>query len=78
MVTEAFITACALFVVAVRGLEVDAVAGNYRDFLWYRGDRKVVGCNGSVLWFVVIFCRIDALRNEVLFFGGILGVIMLP
>jgi len=68
VVIEAFVAACALVVVAVRLLEVDASAGNHCDFFWYGRDRKVVGS----------FCRIDALRDEVLFLGGIEGVFMLP
>ena len=78
MVTEAFVAACALVVVAVHVLEVDAAAGNHCDFLSYRRDTKVVGSDGSVLKVAVIFCRIDALRDEVLFLGGIEGVFMLP
>ena len=78
VVTEAFVTACALVVVAVRLLEVDAASGNHCDFLRYRRDRKVVGSDRSVLKVAVVFCRIDALRDEVLFLGGIEGVFMLP
>jgi len=78
VVTEAFIAACALVVVVVRVLEVDAAAGNHCDFFWYGRDRKVVGSDRSVLKVAVVFCRIDALRIEVLFLGGIEGVFMLP
>jgi len=78
VVTEAFVTACALVVVAVRVLEVDAALGNHYDFLRYRRDRKVVGSDRSVLKVAVIFCRIDALRDEVWFLIGIEGVFIFP
>jgi len=78
VVTEAFAPACALVVVAVRVLEVDPAAGNDCDFIWYRRDRKVVGSDRSVLKVAVVFCTIDALRDEVLFLGGIEGEFMLP
>jgi len=77
-VTEAFVTACALVVVAVHVFEVDAAAGNHCDFFLYGRYRKVVGNDRSVLEVAVVFCRIDALRDEVLFLGGIEGVFMLP
>jgi len=77
-VTEAFVTACALVGVAVRVFEVDAATGNHCDFLWYRRDSKVVGSDKSVLKGAVVFCRVDALRDEVLFLGGSEGVFMLP
>jgi len=70
VVTEAFVTSCTLVVVAVRVLEVDAASGKHCDFLWYGGDRNVVGNDRSVLKVAVIFCRIDALRDEVLFLVG--------
>jgi len=78
VVTEALIAACAFVVVAVRVLEVDAAAGNHCDFFWYGRDRKVVGSDRIVLKVAVVFCRIDALRDEVLFLGRIEGVFMLP
>jgi len=77
-VTEAFVAACALVVVAVHLLEVDVAAGNHCDFFWYGRDRKVVGSVRNVLKVAVVFCRIDALRDEVLFLCGIEGVFMLP
>jgi len=77
-VTEAFIAACALIVVAVLVFEVDAAVGNHCDFFWYGRDREVVGSDRSVWKVAVVFCRIDALRDEVLFLGGIEGVYMLP
>jgi len=78
VVTEVLVAACALGVVAVRVLEVDAAAGNHWDFFQYGRDRKVVGSDRSVLKVVVVFCRIDALRDEVSLFGGMEGVFMLP
>ena len=78
IVTKAFVAACALVVVAVRVLEVDAAAGNHCDFFCYGRDRKVVGSDRSVLEVAVVFCRIDALWDEVLFLSGIEGVFMLP
>jgi len=78
VVIKSFIEACALVVVAVHVLEVDAAVGNHSDFFWYRRDRKVVGSDRSVLNIAVVFCRIDALRDEVLFFSAIEGVFMLP
>jgi len=39
VVTEAFVTACALVVVAVRVFEVDTAAGKHCDFFWYWRDR---------------------------------------
>jgi len=78
VVTEGFIAACTLVVVAVLVLEVDAATGNHCDFFWYGLDRKVVGSDRSVLLVAVVFCRIDALRDKVLFLGGIEGVFMLP
>jgi len=48
VVSEACVTACALVVVAVRLLEVDAATGNHCDFFWYRRDRKVVGSDRSI------------------------------
>jgi len=69
---------CELVVVAIHMREVDAGPGNQADFFWYGRDRKVVGSNRSVLQAAVIFCRIDALRIEVLFLGGIKAVFMLP
>ena len=78
MVTNAFVAACALVVVAVHVLEVDAASGNYCDFLWYKRDRKVVGSDRSALKIAVVFCRIDALWDEVLFLSGIEGVFMNP
>jgi len=76
-VTKDFITACALVVVAVRVLEVDTASGNHCDFFWYGRDRKVVGSDRSVWKVAVVFCTIDAWRDEVLFLGGIGGVFML-
>jgi len=78
VVTEAFVMACALLKVAVHMLEVDAPAGNHCDFFWYRRDRKMVGSNRRVVEVAVVFWRIDALRDEVLFLGGIVWVFMLP
>jgi len=78
VVTEAFVAACALVVVADRVLEVDAAAGNHCNFFWYGRERKVVGSDGSVLKVAVVFCRIDVLLDEVLILGGIEGVFMLP
>jgi len=78
VVTEAFVVAWALVVVTVHVLEVDAAAGNYCDFFWYGRDRKVIGSDRSVLRVACFFCRIDALRDEVLFLGGIEGVFILP
>jgi len=77
-VFEAFVPACVLIVVAVRVLNIDAATGEYSEFFWNGRDRKVVGSNRSILRFGVVFCMIDALRNEVLFLGGIEGVFMLP
>jgi len=74
----AFGTACALVVVVVRMLEVDAAAGNHSDFFWNWRYRQVIGSNRSVLIFGVFFYRIDSLRNEVLFLDGVEGVFMLP
>jgi len=39
VVTEAFVMACALVVVALRVFEVDTAAGNHSDFGWNGGDR---------------------------------------
>jgi len=78
VVTKAFIAACKLVVVAVGVLEVDAPAGNHCDFFWYGRDRNVVGSDRCVLKIAVVLCRIDALRDEVLFLSGIEGVFMLP
>jgi len=78
VVTDAFVAACALIVVAVRVLEVDAAAGNHGNFLWYGRDRKFVGSGRSDVKVAVVFCRIDALRDEALFLCGIKGVFMLP
>ena len=77
VVTEAFVTACAFVEVAVRVLEVDAAAGNHSEIFWYGGDRKIVGSDRSVLKVAVVFRRIDALRDEVLFLSGIDRVFML-
>ena len=71
VVTEAFIIACALVAVIIRMLEVNVAAGNYCKFFWNRRDRYVVSDNRAILRFGIIFCRINALRNEVLFLGGI-------
>jgi len=49
VVTEAFFTACALVVVAVGVLEVDASAANHCYFFWYGRDKKVVSSDRSVL-----------------------------
>jgi len=70
VVSEGFVTACALIVVAVLVLEVDAAVGNHCNFFWYGRDRKVVGRDGSVLKVALVFCRIDALSDEVLLLGG--------
>jgi len=78
VVTKVFVAACALVVVAVRVFEVDAASGNHCDFLSYRRDRKVVGSDSSVLKVAVVLCRIDALRDEILFLSGIEGVFILP
>ena len=78
VVSEVFVTACALVIVAVGVVEVDAAAGNHCDFFWYGGKRKVVDSDRSVLKFAVVFCRIDALRDEVLFLSGVEGVFLLP
>jgi len=78
VVTEAFVAACALLVVAVRVLEVDAGAGNNCDFNWYGRDRMVIGSGGSFLKVAVVLCRIDALKDEVFFLGGVEGVLMPP
>jgi len=77
-VSEAFVAACPPVVVLVGGLEVDAAMGNRCDFFWYVRDRKVVSSDRSGLKVAVVFCRIDALRNEVLFLGGIEEVFILP
>jgi len=77
-VSEAFVTTGALVIVAVGVPEVDAAAGNHCDFFWYGRDREVVGSGRSVLKVAVVFCRIDALRDEVLLLGGIERVFMLP
>jgi len=68
----------ALIIVTVSVLEVDAASGNHCDFFWYGRNRKVVGSDRSVLTVAVVFCRIDALRDEDLFLYGIEGVFMLP
>jgi len=78
VVTEPFVTACTLVVVAVRVLVVDAAAGNHCDFFWYGRDRKVVGSDRSVLKVAVVFSRIDAMRDIVLFLAGMEGVFVLP
>jgi len=59
-------------------LEVDAASGNHCDFFWYGRDRKIVCSDRSVLKVAVVFCRIDAMRDKVLFLGGIEGVFVLP
>jgi len=78
VVTQAFVTGCALVLVAVRLLEVDAASGHHCDFLCHGRARKVVGSDRGVLKAAVVFCRMDALRDEVLFLDGIEGVFMLP
>ena len=78
VVTEAFITARAFVVVALGVLEVDAAVGNHFDFFCDGRDRKLVGSDRSVLQVAIVFCRIDALRDEVLFLAGIEVVFMLP
>jgi len=78
VVTKHFAAPCALIVVVVCRFEVDATSGNHCDIFRYGRDRKVVGCTRSLLRFGVVFCRSDALRNEVLFLSGIEGVFMLP
>jgi len=77
VVIEAFVMACIFVIVAVGVLEVDAGAGNPCDFFWYGRYRNVVDNNRGVLKVAVVFCRIDALRDEVLFLGGIERVFML-
>jgi len=70
--------ACALVVVAVHVLKVDTAAGKHCDFFWYGSERKVVGSDRSVLKVAVVFSRIDALRDNVLFLSRIEGVFILP
>jgi len=70
--------ACTLVVVTVCVLAVNTATGNHCQFSRNMEDRNVIGSNKSVLRFVVVICRIDSRRNEVLFFGGIKGVFILP
>jgi len=61
VVTEAYFEACALVVVAVRVLEVDAPTGNHCDFFWHGRDGKIVGSDRRILKVALVFRRINAL-----------------
>jgi len=78
VVSEAFVTPCVLLIVAVGVLEVDAATGNHCDFFWYGRDRQVFDSDRSAWKVAVVFCGIDALREELLFPGRVEGVFMLP
>lgn len=49
VLTEAFSSACALVVVVVLVLGVDAATGDHWEFFWYGRDRKVVGNDRNIL-----------------------------
>jgi len=67
VLSEVFFTSCALVKVAVRMLEVDVSTRNDNIVFLSWGDRKLGSCNRGVVWISIVFCRINALRNEVLF-----------